>query len=85
MLPEMTLVETRETTPRHYGVGLTAGRTVAVTTLTTLRNMAARGYISHLRCMLWLHCAPIVIVLCLCLLMAVFGSCRSPLANPIFE
>jgi hypothetical protein len=43
MLPEMTLVEARETTPRHYGVGLTAGRTVAVMTLTTLRNMAATG------------------------------------------
>ena len=41
MLPEVTLVEARETTPRHYGMGLTAGRTVAVTTLTTLRNMAA--------------------------------------------
>ncbi len=43
MLPEMPLVEASETTPRHYGVGLTSGRTAVVTTLTTLRNMAARG------------------------------------------
>ena len=39
MLPEMTLVEDRETTPRHYVAGLTDGRTVAVT---TLKNKTAR-------------------------------------------